>query len=72
MNAYERFAIGEYLGEVPKGKTFDEVMHMVLNQDDDVYVREDYEHHSRRDVVWLIGALCEELEKYFIPREESK
>jgi hypothetical protein len=71
MNAYERFAIGEYLGEVPKGKTFDEVRQMLL-EGEDVYVREDYEHHSRRDIVWLIGALCEELEKYFIPREETK
>ena len=72
MNAYQRFALNEYLGEVPKGKTFDEVMQMILNKDDGVYVREDYENHSRRDVVWLIGGLCEELEKYFIPREETK
>ena len=72
MNAYERFAIGEYLGGVPKGKTFDEVMGLLLNEDEDVYVREDYEHHSRRDVVWLIDCLREELEKYFIPREEIK
>jgi hypothetical protein len=70
MNAYERVAIAEYLGEIPKGKTFAEVMQMVL--DEDVYVQETYENHSRRDVVWLIGGLCEELEKHFIPREETK
>ena len=70
MNAYERVAIAEYLAEVPKGKTFAEVMQMVL--DEDVYVCEAYQNHSPRDVVWMIDGLREELEKYFIPREETK
>lgn len=70
MNAYERVACAEYLGEVPKGKTFAEVMQMVL--DEDVYVCEAYENHSPRTVAWMIDGLREQLEKNFIPREECK
>lgn len=69
MNAYESFAVGEYLGEVPEGKTFDEVMQMLLDKDDDVYVCEAYENLPRRDVVWMIDCLREALEKRFVPRE---
>jgi hypothetical protein len=71
MNAYERFALNEYLGEVPKGKTFDQVMQMLL-EGEDVYVCEAYENATRRTVVWLIDGLREELEKHFIPRKETK
>jgi hypothetical protein len=72
MNAYEHFAIGEYLGEIPENKTFGEVMQMLLDGDEDVYVCEVYEYLPRRDVVDMIECLCEALEKRFIPREEVK
>jgi hypothetical protein len=68
MNAYESFAVGEYLGEIPDGKTYAEIKQMLLSKDDAVYVSQTYEYHSRQDIVWMMDWLRDELEVHFIPR----
>ena len=72
MNAYEYVALNEYLSGYPEDKSYDEVMGMLLNEHEDVYVCEAYGRESPDVVYDLIEGLKELLEKNFIPREEPK
>lgn len=71
MNVYETIALGEYLSGYPEDKTYDEVMGMLLNEHEDVYVWQPFERESPDVVYNLIEILKELLEKSFIPREEK-
>ena len=72
MNAYEHFACSEYLSAFPCDKTFDEVMQMLLDRDDEVLVWEVFEHHKPEIVLDLIVGLERGLSTWFVPREEVK
>jgi hypothetical protein len=71
MNAYESIALGEYLSGYPEDKTYDEVMGLLLNEHEDVYVWQPFARESPDAVYDLIEGLKELLEKNFIPREEK-
>ncbi len=72
MNVYERFACGEYLSAFPNDVTFDEVMEMLLDRNDDVLVWEAFEHEHPSNVYEFISNLRDALALTFIPREEAK
>lgn len=72
MNAYERFACAEYLSAFPNDVTFDEVMAMLLNRNDEVLVWEAFEHEHPSNVYEFISNLRDALALTFIPREEAK
>jgi len=72
LNVYERLALGEYLSGYPEDKSYDEVMGMLLNEHEDVYVWQPFERDSHDYVYDCIENLKELLEKNFIPREEVK
>lgn len=72
MNAYERFACAEYLSAFPDDKTFDEVMQMLLDRNEEVLVWEVFEHKPPEVVLDLIVGLERGLSEQFTPREEVK
>ena len=72
MNVYERFACGEYLSAFPNDVTFDEVMAMLLDRNDEVLVWEAFEHEHPSNVYEFISNLRDALALTFIPREEAK
>jgi hypothetical protein len=72
MNAYESVALNEYLSGYPNDKTYDEVMGLLLNEDDEVMVWTAFERDTPDFVYDCIETLKEVLEKNFIPREEGK
>jgi hypothetical protein len=69
MNAYERFALGHYLCEIPEGKTFGEVLEMVVA--DDVYVWQPFERYEREELAEKIEDMRDALFGTFIPREPA-
>jgi hypothetical protein len=71
MNAYERFALNEYLYAFPEDKSYDEVLDMYNEGSDEVIVWEVFECMRPEAVVEFIDALKFSLEKRFIPREET-
>ena len=71
MNAYEHFALSEYLYAFPKDKSYDEVLDMYNEGSDEVVVWEPLESMRPEAVVEFIDALKLSLEKRFIPREET-
>jgi hypothetical protein len=71
MNAYERFALSEYLYAFPEDKSYDEVLDMYNEGSDEVIVWEPLERMRPEAVVEFIDALKFSLEKRFIPREET-
>ena len=72
MNAYEYVALNEYLSGYPNDKTYDEVMGLLLNEDEDVMVWQAFERDTPDFVYDCIENLKDTLEKNFIPREETK
>lgn len=72
MNVYERFACAEYLSAFPDDVTFDEVMEMLLDRNDEVLVWEAFDREHPSNVYEFICNLRELLERTFIPREEAK
>ena len=72
MNVYERFACGEYLSAFPNDVTFDEVMQMLLDRNDEVLVWEAFEHEHPSNVYEFISNLRDALALTFMPREEAK
>ena len=71
MNAYEFVALNEYLSGYPNDKTYDEVLGMLLNEDDEVMIWQAFERDGPDFVYDLIETLKYTLEKNFIPREEE-
>jgi hypothetical protein len=68
VNVYEQFALGHYLCEIPKGKTFDEVLEMVIA--DDVYVWQPFERYEREELAEKIEDMRDALFGTFIPRKD--
>lgn len=71
MNAYEHFALNEYLSAFPNDLTFEGVLDLLLDEDDEVCVWEAFEYHSPTEVADYITALRDNLVRHFIPREEK-
>jgi len=75
MNAYEYFALNEYLYAYPDDRTFDEVLGMltgdVIDETDEVIVWEVFESIPPRAVAEFIETLRDKLYGSFIPREEK-
>ena len=69
MNLYEIVALGEYFYDFPSTKSYDEVLKMFVNRDDEVILWEVFDSMPRESVVELVDTLKEVLEKLFIPRE---
>lgn len=72
MNAYERFACAECLYAFPNDKTFDEVMQMLEDGDDEVWVWEAFEHLPAERVVDIITSMRDSLMRAFVPRVEAR
>lgn len=71
MNAYEFFAVSEYLSYFPEGKTYEEIMQLLQDGSDQVLTWEPFENKSGEEVADIIDALRFSLEQHFIPREEQ-
>jgi hypothetical protein len=69
MDAYERFALSEYLYAFPEDKSYDEVLDMYNEGSDEVIVWEVFECMRPEAVVEFIDALRNGLMATFIPRE---
>jgi hypothetical protein len=72
MNLYEIVALGEYFYAFPSDKSYDEVLEMFVNKDDEVILWEVFDGMPREAVIELVDTLKEVLEKLFVPREEPK
>jgi hypothetical protein len=72
MNAYERFACAQYLSAFPDDVTFNEVLQMLLDRNDEVLVWEVFEHHKPEFVLDLIVWMVRDLGEQFVPRKEAR
>lgn len=69
MNVYEHFALSEYLYAFPEDKTYDEVLDMLVDMNDEVIVWEVFDDVMPEVVVELIDALKDRLFGTFVSRE---
>lgn len=66
MDAYEKFAIEQFLSFYPKDKTFVEVLDLILEDDPRVICTfTDYAFYSPQDVYRLIFVMRDDLKKTF-------
>lgn len=77
LNTYERFALGQYLSEFPEDKSFHEILDIIEKSDfddeayDELLVWEPFENCDGDNLAALIGALKEDLEEVFVPRNSK-
>jgi hypothetical protein len=71
MNLYEIVALCEYFYAFPTNKSYEEVLEMFINGNDEVIAWEPFERMPREAVSKLSDNLKELLEKAFIPREHG-
>lgn len=71
MNLYEIVALGEYFYAFPNDKTYEEVLEMFNDGNDEVIVWQAFEHMPREVICDSSENLKEVLEKLFVPREEA-
>lgn len=71
VNAYDRFALNEYLSAFPDDLTFDEVLALLMRRDDEVLVWEAFDRHPAMEVADYILLLRDNLMRDFIPREDK-
>ena len=72
MNLYEIVALGEYFYAFPTDKSYEEVLKMFDDGNDEVIAWQPFEHMPREAVCDLSENLKDVLEKLFVPREEPK
>jgi len=72
MNAYEIVALNEYLSGYPNGKTYAEILGLLLNKDEDVMVWQPFERYTPDYLHRCIESLKQTLEENFVPRENDE
>lgn len=73
MNDYQYTACNEYLSWFPNNVSFERVIEMVMEgNDDEVAVWEAFEGIERKRVAAFILGLAENLEEGFIPRNRKE
>lgn len=72
MTKYEHFAANQFLSEYPAGKTFEELMQLVLDYDDSVVIWEPFEDHLLSTVVEWISDLAMESKRVFEEPHENR
>ncbi len=72
MDNYENFALGCFLCEWPEDKTFDEIIDMMENDNDEengISVWEPFEYHEQEWVAGQIISMEKSVRERFVPRE---
>ena len=68
MNVYEQFAVNQFLSYYPENTSFEEIIEMMRDYNEDVIVWEPFFDADPEDVILSIENMVEDLEKTFIPR----
>jgi len=71
LNAFEAFAVNHYLSEFPEGKTFEEILELVEEGDDEVIIWQPFENYHPKDVAQYIRDLCVSLAQEFMPKADA-
>jgi len=69
LNVYEEFAVNQFLSYYPEDASFDEIIEMMRDYNEDVTVWDPFFGAEPEDVILSIENMVEDLKKTFIPKE---
>jgi len=69
MDVFEKFAVNQFLSYYPENASFDEIIEMMCDYNEDVTVWDPFFDAEPEDVILSIENMVEDLKKTFIPKE---
>jgi hypothetical protein len=69
LNVYEKFALNQFLSYYPENASFDEIIEMMRDYNEDVIVWDPFFDAEPEDVILSIENMVKDLRETFIPKE---
>ena len=69
LNVYEKFAVNQFLSYYPENASFDEIIEMMRDYNEDVIVWDPFFDAEPEDVILSIENMVKDLKETFIPKE---